>query len=219
MNKIPVAFKPCNCACRFKLSLATRKQKSEIDHRVAYDSTHTLLATSGTFWSRVNRRVSHYALAKAHSRFAVAQKLSSATGCTGSFSRTFGIPCSHTLRKYLDSNRHLDLSEFHDQWRVKRDKSSTVLQRVSSRDDVGRVVSAIYSEMAPRQQHDFAVGLQVMTQTILATQVLEPEPARSKGRPPGARTSERRQQFGTLRNSSALRQSMTGIGNAKSVVE
>ncbi len=174
-----------------KLSLATRKQRTEIDHRAVFDATHSLVLSSSPIWSRVNRCVSHYALKRAHEQLAKAKKLSAAEPCTGVFTKIFGIPCAHTLRSYLASSLPIELKEFDSQWYVSALIAAPTFQQIESSSSVGNLVSSAFLGMTPHQQHEYTLGLHAITQSVLSTQVLNPEVVRGKGRPVGAKNQRK----------------------------
>ncbi|CAG8692947.1 9518_t:CDS:1, partial [Ambispora gerdemannii] len=68
-------------------------------------------------------KVSVFALKKVHEQFL---KVSNATSenllqpCSGTFTLSMGLPCSHTIQMYLTNNQCLQLTDFHQHWWLQR---------------------------------------------------------------------------------------------------
>ena len=41
--------------------------------------------------------------------------------CTGKFSRMFGLPCEHFIRRCLDTNSAIEITDIHPQWILQLD--------------------------------------------------------------------------------------------------
>ena len=177
-----------------KLTIAIGKQKTEIDHHAAYDQTHTLLSTNREVWTKVNRKISHYGLRKAHQQLAKAQKMDPNDVCSGVFETVHGVPCAHTLLRCLISKVPVEPAAFHAQWHV---PARTIVELpvgmnsatpMSASPSPSMLIDDIVQTMAPHQQHEFFLGVQSLSQAVLSEHVKEPRAdVVGKGRPVGAR--------------------------------
>jgi MULE transposase domain len=73
---------------------------------------------------KVKHRVSIFAIRKIeeHLSFFKEKHLSALPRCKGSFSRTWGIPCAHTVYAKAEALDRLEISDFHPQWHLRRER-------------------------------------------------------------------------------------------------
>ncbi|CAG8477335.1 10462_t:CDS:2 [Scutellospora calospora] len=94
-------------------------QKNEIDSMVAAKRIHfPVFAHNNQFYANVRGKVSSFALKKINEEY---KKVSRATvqnplpPCSGSFSRTMGLPCTHHIQ-HLENSQGLILEDIHMHW-------------------------------------------------------------------------------------------------------
>ena len=98
---------------------AITNQLKELNHIRASQQLRTPLDVSGEMFEAVHGWVSHQALRKVQEQ----RQLLSAplkSPCSQSFTSSYGLPCSHTLKKLEDARQCLLLEHFHPHWNLRR---------------------------------------------------------------------------------------------------
>ncbi|CAG8499166.1 3988_t:CDS:2, partial [Cetraspora pellucida] len=102
-----------------KISLMVTNQKEEINSMTVSERIRfPIFAHNNQFYANVRGKVSTFALKKINREY---QKASCVTVqnplplCTGSFSRTMGLPCAHRIQ-HLESSQGLTLEDIHIHW-------------------------------------------------------------------------------------------------------
>ena len=69
------------------------------------------------------KKVSQFALDKMMHHYETVSKFSRAGNdvmCTGSFRRSFGIPCGHVVKSKMEKCMELNIDDFHPQWHLEK---------------------------------------------------------------------------------------------------
>jgi hypothetical protein len=108
--------------CWRHIKRAVDNQLESLHDSLAYDNinepTIQSIRLSRPLFGTVTGWVSHEALLKVEKQ---AERLKSSIPiCTGTFTRSFGLPCAHTLEPLLRNGLHLQLSHFHSHWHLQR---------------------------------------------------------------------------------------------------
>ncbi|CAG8532717.1 14492_t:CDS:2 [Cetraspora pellucida] len=149
------------------ISLAVTNQKKEIDAMVASERIHVpLFALNNPLYSNIRGKVSTFALKKINEQ---CQKTNCAITekplppCTGSFSKTMGLPCAHTI-SLLENDQALILDN----------ALQSLLQNLQKR----------YQEWLKSQQETAQVTLDNMINTLLIV-LQNPREVFTRGHPSG----------------------------------
>ncbi|KJZ70023.1 hypothetical protein HIM_10574 [Hirsutella minnesotensis 3608] len=108
---------------------AITNQLKELNHMRASQQIRTPLDVSGEMFEAVHGWVSHQALRKVQEQ----RQLLSAplkSPCSQSFTSSYGLPCSHTLKKLEDAKQCLLLEHFNPHWNLRRgvDRPQPILE-------------------------------------------------------------------------------------------
>ena len=105
------------------ISLMVTNKKKEINSMIASDRIHLpIFAHNNPLYANIKGKVSTFALKKINEQY---QKATHATTqkpllpCTGSFSKTMGLPCAHYIQ-HLDNNQGLILDNIHKHWSIQK---------------------------------------------------------------------------------------------------
>ncbi|CAG8613947.1 3445_t:CDS:2, partial [Cetraspora pellucida] len=191
---------------RTTISLAVTNQKKEIDAMVASERIHVpLFALNNPLYSNIRGKVSTFTLKKINEQ---CQKTNRAITeeplppCTGSFSKTMGLPCAHTI-SLLENDQALTLDSIHEHWWISErslvsyigkndeDALQPLLQNLQER----------YQEWPKSQQETAWVTLDNMINTPLIV-LQNPREVSTRGHPSG--TSHRSSANSTRRNPSGF---------------
>ncbi|CAG8808909.1 23331_t:CDS:2, partial [Cetraspora pellucida] len=101
-----------------KISLAVTNQRKEFDAMIMSEHIRVpVFATNNSFYANIKAKVSSFTLKKINKQY---QKAKHATAqepllpCTGTFSKTLGLPCAHFIQHLGDQS--LILNEIHKHW-------------------------------------------------------------------------------------------------------
>ncbi|CAG8659342.1 8612_t:CDS:1, partial [Cetraspora pellucida] len=101
------------------ISLVVTNQKNELDAMIASERIRIpVFATNDVLYTNVKGKISTFALKKINEQY---QKVKHATAqeplppCTGSFTRTMGLPCAHIIQ-HFGNNQSLMLDNIHKHW-------------------------------------------------------------------------------------------------------
>jgi hypothetical protein len=89
------------------------------------EPTRQSIRLSRPLFGTVSGWVSHEAMLMVEKQ--VERLKSSIPTCTGTFTRSFGLPCAHTLEPLLTNGLHLQLSHFHSHWYLQRQGTPLLL--------------------------------------------------------------------------------------------
>lgn len=115
-------------------------QLSELQSTQARQQTRkpTKHTHSGLF-NGIHGWVSHKAMKKVEMQLKLLEKTDPpvSSTCSGSFTKSYGLPCVHKLKSLLESRQSLTIEDFHRQWHLRRNKGQPPLvlepTRVESR--------------------------------------------------------------------------------------
>ncbi len=107
------------------IHLALQNQLAELQARQAKQQIRTPLELSGVLYGAVRGWVSHEAMRKVEEQRKLLIRMDPLSACTGTFSRTYGLPCLHTLDTLQDEP--LLLTHFHSHWHLKREGNPQLL--------------------------------------------------------------------------------------------
>ncbi|KAI9909324.1 hypothetical protein PsorP6_014977 [Peronosclerospora sorghi] len=100
-----------------RVMLSVEQQQVEIRRQIGYEQANTLISHYGHIWGAVQRKVSHHALRLVHEELRKAQDQADVpTPCTGVFTATMGLPCSHRIRDTLAIRGRFELTDFFAHW-------------------------------------------------------------------------------------------------------
>jgi hypothetical protein len=102
---------------------ALLNQLAELRSNRAQQQIRTPIELSGSLYSAVRGWVSHEALRKVEEQ----RKKKDPPACTGSFTRSQGLPCFHMLKTLQEQNQVLLLEHFHLHWHLKREGAPQLL--------------------------------------------------------------------------------------------
>ena len=104
-------------AWRF-IKLAIINQISELEANQASQQINIPIELSGILYSQVRGWISHEALRKVEQQ---RKRLSQGCPpCTGTFTKTMGLPCAHMLDSIIQQAKPLELNHFHTHWHLQR---------------------------------------------------------------------------------------------------
>ncbi|KAL2891664.1 hypothetical protein HOO65_011022 [Ceratocystis lukuohia] len=108
---------------------ALLSQLSELRSNQTRQQMRIPVELSGTLYSMVRGWVSNEALRKVENQRKLLIKTSPplSVHCTGSFTRSHGLPCAHFLQNLIGQDQILQLEHFHSHWRLKRDDTPQLL--------------------------------------------------------------------------------------------
>ncbi|CAG8684056.1 1856_t:CDS:1, partial [Gigaspora rosea] len=105
------------------ISLVVTNQKKEIDAMVESECIHiSLFALNNPLYANIRGKVSAFAINKINEQY---QKVKHATAqeplpsCTGTFLKTMGLPCAHTIISLLENDQPLMLHNIHEHWWIR----------------------------------------------------------------------------------------------------
>lgn len=108
-------------------------QLAELRYNQAKQETRIPIELSGLLYSAVRGWISHEALRKVEEQ---RKRLSGdLPNCTGSFTRSQGLPCAHILKPLQEQDQALRLEHFHTQWHLNRNGTHQLLLEPRSRPD------------------------------------------------------------------------------------
>jgi hypothetical protein len=138
---------------------ALLNQLSELKSNQAKQQVMMPIELSGSLYCAVRGWVSHEALRKVEGQRKLLTKKDPppSPNCTGSFSRSQGLPCVHMLKVLLDANQVLRLEHFHSHWHLKRDGSPQLLLEPRQRIDPVIANSAIPRSSTQREPCGFEI--------------------------------------------------------------
>ena len=102
---------------------ALLNQLAELRSNQAQQQIRTPIELSGPLYSAICGWVSHEALRKVEEQ----RKKKDPPACTGSFTRSQGLPCVHMLKTLQEENQVLLLEHFHLHWHLKREGAPQLL--------------------------------------------------------------------------------------------
>lgn len=166
-----------------KLRMCVEHQVRSVRHQISVDGSSKVISLTHPIWSNVNGLISHFALKKTSDQLEKAKRLrATEPPCTDFIWSTMGLPCAHTLRTLLDSNRPLLKENFHQHWWVVKEpvRLPSLDQTPASFSDVLRRIETRLHEAPPHQRPSMLQRLE----TALETEVVrDPEVVRTRGRP------------------------------------
>ena len=112
-----------------QIKYALLNQLAELKANQAKQQIRLPIELSGPLYSIVRGWVSYEALRMVEEQRQLLTKTDPPylPICTGSFSRSQGLPCSHTLRGLLELNQALRLEHFHPHWHLHRNGAPVLL--------------------------------------------------------------------------------------------
>lgn len=101
---------------------ALLNQLSELRSNQARQHIRVPIELSGPLYAAVHGWVSHEALRKVEEQRKLLSRKDPPPSlpCTGSFTRSHGLPCLHTLKSLQEQGQVLSLEHFHQHWRLQR---------------------------------------------------------------------------------------------------
>jgi hypothetical protein len=111
------------------IKLVLANQLAELRSNQAKQQIRTPIELSGTLYGTVHGWISHQALRKVEEQRKLLLKKDPPPSrtCTGSFTRSHGLPCFHTLDVLLARNQALQLDDFHTHWHLIRKDTPRLL--------------------------------------------------------------------------------------------
>ena len=113
---------------------ALLNQIAELRYNQAKQQLKTPIELSGSLYTAIRGWISHEALRKVEE-----QRKRLLAGdlpdCTGSFTRSQGLPCAHTLKALQEQDQALRLEHFHTQWHLNRSGTHQLLLEPRHRSD------------------------------------------------------------------------------------
>ncbi len=106
------------------INLALQNQLAGLQAYQASQQIRTPLELSGALYKAVRGWVLHEAIRKVKEQQKLLARRDPPLSCTGTFSRVYGLPCSHTLESLQGP---LLLSHFHSHWHLKREGNQQLL--------------------------------------------------------------------------------------------
>ncbi|KJZ68586.1 hypothetical protein HIM_12019 [Hirsutella minnesotensis 3608] len=98
---------------------AITNQLKELRHVRASQQVRIPIDVCGVLFEAVRGWVSHQALRLVQKQRQLVQRSQTAS-CSSTFTSSYGLPCSHTLRKLEEGGQPLLLEHFHPHWHLKR---------------------------------------------------------------------------------------------------
>ncbi len=163
---------------KVELTAAIERQKIIRAHHLNHD-----------IFKDLHYRVSFLALEKINEQLKNLEELSPITDqCTQQFTRTWGLPCKHSIRNFVRTGRRLKIIDIHSQWHLDESiaPASFVEQPMTPRKRLlARLTTELYSANA-------RVGSLIarLTEVIETPEISVQEPAvviKKRGRPAGAK--------------------------------
>ncbi|KAJ3568926.1 hypothetical protein NPX13_g6253 [Xylaria arbuscula] len=145
-------------------------QLAELESNQAQQQVRTPIDLNGFLYSIVRGWVSHEALWKVDAQRKLLAKKDPplSPDCSGSFTRSQGLPCAYTLQILLENSQPLRLEHFHAHWHLKRDRAPLMLLEPRQRIDPITANSKILRLSTQREPSSFeavetaAAGLQAL---------------------------------------------------------
>ncbi|KAM5528545.1 hypothetical protein FOXYSP1_19026 [Fusarium oxysporum f. sp. phaseoli] len=113
---------------------ALLNQLAELRYNQAKQQIRIPVELSGSLYSAVRGWISHEALRKVEEQRKRLLK-GDLPSCTGSFSRSQGLPCAHRLKDLQEQGQALHLEHFHTQWHLNRSGTHQLLLEPCHRSD------------------------------------------------------------------------------------
>lgn len=132
----------------------------------------------------------------------MAQNQNDVSSCTGTYTRQWGIPCSHVIRDLLQYQRELEVEDFDTHWHLERVAPLGLPQNPSCQALLAGA-SALHQQLAPYQQSVFEASLLEILEKDLP-EAQEPSLAVTRGRPSTAEQRRRARDKTTRREPSAF---------------
>lgn len=107
------------------IKLAILNQISELEANQANQQIRTPIELSGVLYSNIRGWVSHEALRKVEKQRK--QLSEECPPCTGLFTKSLGLPCSHILKPLIQQKQPLQLYHFHQHWHLQREGTPRIL--------------------------------------------------------------------------------------------
>jgi hypothetical protein len=175
------------------ISLMLETQFTELQKHIEDEKIKTSHRHSNNIFKNLSQKVSHYAMDKILEQFKlIAIKDDPCSGC---FTTSFGLPCSHKLHNYVQSNEPIPLDMINPQWILSVDDNIendtlVISQQMMELSPKSRVVVTLRKtlEQVPVYQQEHIV--QKINQIIANshTEVQSPDVVvKKKGRPVGAK--------------------------------
>ncbi|EXU94735.1 MULE transposase domain protein, partial [Metarhizium robertsii] len=104
---------------------AVENQLSEIRSTQARQQTRKPTEhLGGSLFSAVHGWVSHEAMRKVDEQRRLLEKTDPRVSmvCSGTFTKSHGLPCVHKIKQTLERNQALSIDDFHQQWHLKRNE-------------------------------------------------------------------------------------------------
>jgi hypothetical protein len=136
---------------------ALLNQLAELKSNQAKQQIRIPIELSGSLYSAVRGWVSHEALRKVEEQRKLLLKTDPPPSptCTGSFSKSLGLPCVHVLKNLLDQNQVLQLEHFHSHWHLNREGAPQLLLEPRQRIDPVITNSTIPQSSTRREPSGF----------------------------------------------------------------
>jgi hypothetical protein len=134
-------------------------QLAELKSNQAKQQVRTPIELSGTLYSAVRGLVSHEALRKVEEqrKLLTTTRSSPLPSCTGSFSRSQGLPCFHKLEGILAQDQALKLEDFHSHWHLVRDSTPRLLLEPRRRISPVAITSSLPQSSIRRELSRFEI--------------------------------------------------------------
>ncbi|TVY66378.1 PKS-NRPS hybrid synthetase [Fusarium oxysporum f. sp. cubense] len=107
------------------IKLVVMNQLAELDSNRAKQQASFPLKLSGSIYGNIRGWISHEALRLVESQRS--RLLHELPSCTGTFNRTLGLPCAHTIQPLIYDNQPLQIYHFHSHWRIQRNGNPQLL--------------------------------------------------------------------------------------------
>jgi hypothetical protein len=117
-----ISFARCDLLRVFQnISLMLETQFTELQKHIEDEKIKTSHRHSNNIFKNLSRKVSQYAMNKILEQFKfIAVKDDPCSGC---FTTSFGLPCSHKLLSYVQSNEPIPLDMINPQWILSVDEN------------------------------------------------------------------------------------------------
>jgi hypothetical protein len=139
---------------------ALLNQIGELKANQATQQIRFPIELSGSLYSGVRGWVSHEALRKVDEQRKLLTRRDPPMSpiCSGSFSRSMGLPCVHTLEVLLDQNSVLRLEHFSSQWHLRRKGTPQLLLEPRQSIDLVAAKSTIPQSSTRREPSGFEMA-------------------------------------------------------------
>ncbi|KAL9572153.1 hypothetical protein ACKAV7_003731 [Fusarium commune] len=107
------------------IKLVVMNQLAELDSNRAKQQASFPLKLSGSIYGNIRGWISHEALRLVESQRS--RLLHELPSCTGTFNRTLGLPCAHTIQPLIHDNQPLQIYHFHSHWRIQHNGNPQLL--------------------------------------------------------------------------------------------